>query len=773
MDKKKKRNKKLSVRLISLLVLAVLSAQTILYAAGRQEEALPEQVIPEAVRRTAGEVRPQKTGQGISHRLTDEDNLTAENENFALYLNPDRMIIKLLDKSNEFIWSSAVEGKELDELTGQWRAFAQSLLVVEYLNEQSPTTPVQVPSYQENGGDAQITYMDQGFRATLNFPKAKLQVDIVILLEDFGLTVSVPDDSIRSTQEEGKQKLILSKLYIMPFFGAVAAQKDLSGYLMIPDGCGALIEFGEAGKYSQPFTGRIYGQDLGVVKENVTLSKVPKVASEQLLLPVYGIANGVGRNAFLAVITEGDEYAELVASPAGVRVDYFWAGPKFVYREAYFQSTGTGSGFSSVQKQNNPVGAKVEYYFLNGADADYTGMARCYQDYLQKQGNLQTQVVPMEHIPFYAEAVMADLERSLFGYQVKSMTTLEDAKRFVEELTKQGVQYVTLALKGFEKGGLSGAKIDSFRLDREVGKETELKQLWEQLQNCSGRLLLSKETSIGYERQISKRDLCYRIDRMLVTKSDQKELFSDLYFTRPETVIEIFKEIESLPSYKRSLNLENIGNLLVSDYKKGNAKNRTENQEILKEAMKLASNAADYVVIRMPNAYALGFADAVTQVPMNHSQYLYETSRVPFLQTVLSGYLPMYSVPLNYGSQKTADILQLIDYNMYPSYLFTQKSSSEFKDTNINDIYSSRFDDLVEFAARDYQMADQILSEVIGEPVISRYVPKQGVSCTVYANGKTVVVNYTAQAVEIEGTIVAAESAAVFPDTGKGGHNGR
>jgi hypothetical protein len=50
---------------------------------------------------------------------------------------------------------------------------------------------------------------------------------------------------------------------------------------------------------------------------------------------------------------------------------------------------------------------------------------------------------------------------------------------------------------------------------------------------------------------------------------------------------------------------------------------------------------------------------------------------------------------------------------------------------------------------------------VIGEEIVAREVLQPGVVATTYANGKQVLVNYTNQTVQIEGTTVNALDAAL------------
>ena len=96
------------------------------------------------------------------------------------------------------------------------------------------------------------------------------------------------------------------ELLVLPFFGAGGLRDE--GFMFVPDGAGAIINFNN-GKSNQPaYTNRVYGWDDGIYRRNI-------VDDPRANFPVFGIEkNG---NALICVIEEGASYASVRADVSG------------------------------------------------------------------------------------------------------------------------------------------------------------------------------------------------------------------------------------------------------------------------------------------------------------------------------------------------------------------------------------------------------------------------------------------------------------------------
>ena len=401
-------------------------------------------------------------GSARGDEIMSEDELVARNANFELYINTNRLILKLKDLSNGYVWSSAPKEESMGSLNAEWQKIATSLVVIEYFNTSGSIT--RAPLNYNSGNKPEITRTDNGFSVQVDYPNADISLTVDVELKEYGINISIPDSGII---QSGKN--ILHKLYVMPFLGAVRGD-DVPGYVLIPDGSGALIRFSKPRTYISTFSERVYGTDLGMTRLSSQVSTASQTDKMRLGMPVFGIAHGSRQNAFLAVAESGDEYMNILVSPAGSTIDFTWSCANFVYRDQYIQPTSkTGGGFTVMQPHTNPVNVSMDYIFLSGEDADYVGMAKAYRARLQAMGILKKSVVPDTPIRLKLEALMAEPARGIIGNRLVTMTRLSDIETWIDELAGLGVTDISLVLWGSEKGGVSGHKLDSVKLESKVG----------------------------------------------------------------------------------------------------------------------------------------------------------------------------------------------------------------------------------------------------------------------------------------------------------------
>jgi hypothetical protein len=677
-------------------------------------------------------------GNAKGAEVTQYDKLVASNGRFEMYLDDMDFVVKIKDKSNRYVWSSAAAPDKMESLNFEWQRVATSFLTAEYINNAGAVS--RSPLKHSNARAPEFTRTRDGFSARVEFYEAKIRLTVDVKLTEKGFTVSVLDKSIERIGEN-----YLHKLYIMPFFGAALAD-EIPGYVMIPDGCGALIRFSKPTRqYLSSYSERVYGSDFGM-KRPVSASFTGTQTDEmKLAMPLFGVAHGGRQNAFLAVANSGDAFMEIEVSPAGATTEFTWVSPKFIYRDQYLQPTSkTGSSFIALQQKDNSVNAQMEYIFLSGEDADYSGMAVAYREMLVSEGKLSKKTTGNASTGIRLEAVMAEVSKGLIGNTTEIMTHLADVKRWVGELKNAGVGNLSLVLYGFEKNGVHGHKLETKSIDSGVGKEKELAALHDLLDTSGGQLVLRKDIFKGYRNQVDRSRLAYHIDGGLIEKSEPKKpIFQEIVYSNMPAMKQQVEGFGKAAAYKRNIALSDVGESLFSDYKQGRVLERNQMQSEIVKLLEAAEKNTDRLALYSPNGYAFRFADAVYDIPMKNSQYVYETDTIPFIQMVLSGNVECFSPSLNFWTNTIEDTLKLIDFGVSPSYLLTQKPANRLADTNMNDIYSSRYEDYKPYIIRNYQMINNTLSKVSGTKIMKRVNPENGISIIQYEDGSSIIVNYT------------------------------
>ena len=138
------------------------------------------------------------------------------------------------------------------------------------------------------------------------------------------------------------------------------------------------------------------------------------------------------------------------------------------------------------------------------------------------------------------------------------------------------------------------------------------------------------------------------------------------------------------------------------------------------------------------------------------------TDTVPFLQMVLHNTMEVYAPYANFSFYTQRDILRMIDYNVFPSFVVTHSPAHYLGNTNSLNFYSTEYAIYREIILNVYQQMSPILSRVMHLEWINRTVLANGVILNTYAGGVEVLINYTDLPFNHRGVDVAAQTARLF-----------
>jgi len=673
---------------------------------------------------------------------------TAENETFELYVDSSTLAFKLLDKRSGYLWHSGIdELQQGDRLNKSWRAFAQSGVSIEYLDEKAISKRISITNA---GRTLNVTPIEAGIEAEVKFEEVGISLRVRLRLEADGVRVEVPSESIR--QENPAFRLGL--VYLYPFLGATRGGST-PGYMFLPDGTGSLIRFADSTKAKNMFYGRYYGADLGMIG---VMPYDPAIKrAYPISFPVFGMVHGEKGNAFLAVVEDGAAYGELQAHPAGIITNFNFLYNAFIYNESYFQATNrSGAGVTTIQRQTNEFDVVVHYRFLQGDAADYVGMARSYQQYLIEKGMLKKAPDPNPNIGIRLEFLGGDKEKVLFWHRFVPMTTLRQMQTLLDRLQIPNPQVIYF---GWQPLGASSMPPLSLKLEGGLGTLTELRSLAENLAANGGRfsLYLDPQAALWQEKGYSpRRDLAMSITSVNLEGYNR---YRNSYFTLDalrQRYTALTEDIAA--SLDADLALDGIGFTLYSDFRESAPLNR---QQAIRAYQDMLGKSSLRLGFYRPNDYLWSLTSAYYDMPLGDNGYIYTSEAVPFLPIVLSGYVPYYGAALNFSPNLEEDILRHIDYGMYPSFFLTYEPTAKMLDTRSKWIYTSSYDQWGEQIRQTYTRMNALLAPVRGQPITARQMVREGVFVTTYANGKQIVVNYSDQPVNYRGVVIPARDAAL------------
>ena len=471
-----------------------------------------------------------------------------------------------------------------------------------------------------------------------------------------------------------------------------------------------------------------------------------------MVLPVFGMVLGNDKQAgFVAYATSADETMKVIAMPHNNTTWYNFAYAEFSYNETYYQETNnSGDGYTTLSDSPNESNIKIQYQFLAGDGtndsypASYVGMARAYRDYLLKNELISnSEIVNDSDIPLRIDFLMADVKKDLFGYEDVVVTTLKDIEEIYQRLYESGLTNINSGLLGYTAGGVTAGEVMDSKISSKIGGKSDMLSLLELANTLEYDVSLYTDyiniTELQSSSLFTPTPAKHISGRYMVNQIVDYQTINEYYFARFDKSI---KWLQNDVTYTenlgmKSITIDGLSNTLYSEYQRDVS--RYDNMQLVISELQKISLGIDAV---NPNAYLLPYVNRYLEAPLYSTQYLIETDTVPFLQLVLYGTMELYSNYANFNITLYNDILRMIDYNVYPSFVLTKEPSYKLIDTNSFLFYSTQFSFYEEEIPSVYNEVNNALHNVIGLEWINRIVLEDGVIMNEYSGGVSIIINY-------------------------------
>lgn len=594
------------------------------------------------------------------------------------------------------------------------------------------------------------------------------QVAMDYRLTDNGLAVSIPVNQIK---EQGGAKI--TRLRVLPFFGAAGTQAE--GYMMVPDGSGALIYLNN-GATTPAYMQNVYGID------PVVQSYVVTDLTETVRLPVFGMKNG--EQAFLGRITEGDSLGIINADVAGRTNSYNYVYTEFSVREMellnMFGVSGNKADVPSVERELYDENLTVVYSFLGGERADYSGMAQCYREQLRAEGALGS--AEAGDIPLYVDILGGvEIQKAVMGVPydgIVAMTTYEQTEALLDMIYQAGIGNVRMNYQGWFNGGIYHDAADKVKTVGALGSKTELEALARRLEENGGRLFLDvafQKVPYNSKRfndllEASKYYSGYVVQLGALNPGTMRQTsalgwYDELvyYVISPKFLpwyVEHFAE--SMEKYDvGGIALRDLGDVIASDKKRTEVISRQSAEEVVTAQFDRLSRTGKSLMERGGNAYTFGYVTDIVDAPTCYSKFYIVDEQIPFYQMVIHGSIDYTGNALNLMDQDVDEelILNWIEYGVAPRYMLSWEDSSQIKYTSAADKYSVNYTTWMDSVQSVYRQMNEALTPVQGAAMVHHRVLENGLAVVEYDNGVTIYVNKTEQTLTAEdGTRVQAMS---------------
>lgn len=695
------------------------------------------------------------TGEKVEAR--EDYVLVAESDTYKLYYYEPRFSIKLENKETGAVLESTVSDEMDDGKNNEsWTGYMKSGVVIYGIIGTINTYQIDMNTCANT-----ITtwYTDNGIYAEIYFEEYEFGLGIEVRLEGDELVVRVPDSSI----VENKPGTYISNVSLFPFLGySYLGEKE--GYMLIPDGNGALIHLDDKeGRYTTGFSRLIYGVDDGMTNKTTSSYLWERYETvtdpNSVMAPIFGMAHTDDQIAYLAIVESGDERCSVECQPNGVMVDYNRCFAKFLLRDIYVQPlNNSNSGtVQAVEQDRLHSDLQVRYCLLSGEEANYSGMANVYRDYL-----LKNELVTVRDQSYNTRIDFLGTEREefLMGTTAVTMTTVEQMEDIYSQLRASGVQNVLTLYKGWQKGGLYDVPISSYKADSKIGGTGALTELIRGQEEQGYTVYLYNDAlSVNDTTNPTTFNVMKMVNKRTFENEVNGQVYDLFYYLMPErsasTLGKFVKDYTA--EGVDTLALSGITDTLFSYSSKGYYYSRTHTMNTYIDAV-AAADQSTRLALETPNAYLWKYSDAFLDMPLGSSDYLYVDQEIPFLSMVLKGILPMYSEYVNFEANKTENFLQMVESGIYPSFYLTWEDSSQLIYTNSSNLYSLEYASYSDTIV-DYDQQLRALAEKTANAHIANHeVMDNGIVKVSYDNGVEVYVNYTESDLYADGLTVEALS---------------
>ena len=344
---------------------------------------------------------------------------------------------------------------------------------------------------------------------------------------------------------------------------------------------------------------------------------------------------------------------------------------------------------------------KVCYYFLSGDEADYSGMARLYQNYLVKKFELTKNASKI--FPYIEAFGLTYKKTNFFGLSFKSSIAankFSDLLKIESNLKDLGINNTVYSLIGFSKNGYHGNSEAGYSISKKLGGQKGLDELIKKV--GEKRIFYSVDLVRNYSnagKLFKGSDYISGLNNLTVVRQSGKlstGAWNDStkwLFRKSSSIISLNNKLteKMQEATKIGVLYENLGSDIYSDF---SDKINSDRQQLVNtyQSCVFRSQKQRQVAVDGGNIYALFNSTMLCEIPDSSSNQNIISYSVPFYTMVLHGYVTMCSKPIN----EEYSVEQLIRFcgenGVCPTFRITSCDNNEFKNSELSFLYNSKYE---------------------------------------------------------------------------------
>lgn len=704
--------------------------------------------------------------------MTDEQALAAMKKvktkgNIELYLGEGDKHLNIgvkNTKTGEIWFSNPPCATEDPYVTGSMKLQQQAQVWVTYVDAKLNTANANSQVGSVNRGTYEVTEIEDGIKIVYDFSREK---------EGFKIPVAytITDDSFKAEiivseiEEYSTQKIM--NISLVPHFGTGSISDE--GYILVPDGSGAILEFNNGEGHRTEYSRPVYGRDYSVVQS------VNYTVMQPITLPVYGI---VRNNAGYVAVIDGTD-ADLSAktsSPGASAYNYAYATFEMRKKDTYTMGEGKWDAkmLTIVATMTfSSSNYSVEFFFLPEDDVSYAGMARRYRKYLEEEYGFSKKTFD-EDLPLFLEVYGAVTNKgNVLGVpttETVPMTTYEELADILKEFNDLGIGNTVVDYVGWMKGGPNTTVPTKLSYENKLGGKSGYKKLVETAETLGAEIFPRVEfinvskAGNGYSQsklyaksvqrtpiQVFKYSLASGSKLVNSTSSFMVStgVFDDVFNRFSKTYAKLGL---------KNLSLDSVVNSLYSDFRAKVYYDINYQADKIAENMEKLKDSGVSILMNRPNAYAMVYADYLSDIPSFSSRFLITDYAVPFIQIVLHGWVSYSSPAISSSDDIEEAFLKAVETGSNLMFTVTAKDTGDIRDSDYNFLYASDYNVWRDTAVKMYGEINGILGGLQEVEIANHRRVQDDVFETLYADGTSILVNYSKKAVTVDGRTVESMS---------------
>jgi hypothetical protein len=353
------------------------------------------------------------------------------------------------------------------------------------------------------------------------------------------------------------------------------------------------------------------------------------------------------------------------------------------------------------------------------------------------------------------------------------LTSYKESTGMIEDFAGWGWKNARIKLTGWFNRSVDHSVPVKIKLIRELGSKKDFKNLLSAAQKNG--YALYPEADFLYMRDVKPfggfslyRDAARYVNRKRVEKYPYSFVWFGerirwgklSYLARPAYTASLIDNFMRKASALGLGNIafRNLGANLAGDYHEKRLVSREASMIMRQEKLAGLTGKGTGVLLNTGYAYAVPWADFITDMAIDDQSFGITDVSVPFYQMALHGLIPYTGPAINLAEDYTKNLLKTIESGAGLYFSFMSEETAVLQETKFRQFYANEYGKWAPDANALYQKFTADFAGLYDQAITGHAVLSTGLTMTEYEDGRRVIVNSGDSAVNYDGAVISARS---------------